>query len=163
MVVEHRKCNCASCQFPAECNRFVCHYPMLYQISGRLPIFHSLATHHCVLAVRCSLCVVWRDFFLRSSGFPICSTYQLFIDNARGCHFRWTLTVNSIFLNIYQSPFVIVVFKRSTVQSVLFCLFLSICWCVMTWCRFQTFRQCEIDGCFNWMSETMNFRLALFF
>ena len=31
-----------SCQFPAEFNQFMCHYPIVYQISGRHPIIHAV-------------------------------------------------------------------------------------------------------------------------
>lgn len=33
-----------SCQFPAEFNQFMCHYPIVYQISGRHPIIHAVVT-----------------------------------------------------------------------------------------------------------------------
>lgn len=31
-------------QFPAKCNQFICHYPIVYQNSGRHPIIHAFAT-----------------------------------------------------------------------------------------------------------------------
>lgn len=127
----------------------MCHYPIVYQISGRHPIIHVVATQFihvvclscfdgasvlslnrlfsfgcvCVsgggrvdLPLFCSQLVSWCISWA-------CLTFQLFIDSSWGCQYRSIYIVNSIILNIYQSPlyyFFFQMLKR-------LCFFCSVC------------------------------------